>query len=140
MANPPSTFTRVIVCGSRDGIYLGTVERALDEWDRAHGKIEHLIVGSEQGVDWAAYQWAKKRERMRTVVPAQWETGGRGKAEGPIRNRRMPDKFSVHAVLSFPGGPGTEDMKKVAREQRIPLWICSLHGDQKHFDWLREGE
>jgi hypothetical protein len=139
---PELRFTRAIVCGSRNGAgSFNVVRRALDAFDHDHGQLEHVIVGSRKGVDRDAFEWAMERERMATIVPARWTTGGARRGEGPLRNRRMTEKFSVHVVLAFPGAEGTEDMKSVARAEHIPLWVCVVHGANRgaRFDWMREG-
>jgi hypothetical protein len=132
MADP--TPSRVIVCGSRDGIGPGLVERALGAFDRDISNVLHLIVGSHKGVDGDAWYWALKNERPCTIVPAEWNK--LGKAAGPKRNERMPELFSVHAVLAFPGGTGTANMIDVARKHHIPLWHCSVRG--QHWQWMRD--
>jgi hypothetical protein len=141
-------YTRVIVCGGRDGQAYGLTWRALDQFDRDISRIEHLITGSRRGTDGEADSWAIKRERVASTVPALWETGemalkGRKAAEGPIRNRRMPALFNVHAVLAFPGDRGTADMKYVARELQIPLFVCvtqQSHAPRGQIIWMKDGD
>lgn len=126
---------RVIVCGSRDGctLFKGVID-PLCWFEHEHGPIFHVIVGSRKGTDYQAWLWAMEREIPATIVPAEWAK--HGKAAGPIRNRRMLELFSVHAVLAFPGGRGTEDMKQAAREAHVPLYVCAVRGSS--FEWFEE--
>lgn len=134
MADP--TPSRIIVCGSRDGYDVGidVVERALTAFDRDISQVLHLIVGSFKGVDQIAWYWALRNERPCTIVHAEWSK--HGKAAGPMRNERMLELFSVHAVLAFPGGTGTASMVSVARKHHIPLWHCNVRG--QHWQWMRD--
>lgn len=127
-----------IVCGSRDGQPgWRLVERALDVFDGDIMPLSHVIVGSYRGTDREAFDWAMRRERDGSVLNAKWKTGVRkGPAEGPIRNRRMP-QFALRAqvCLSFPGDRGTHDMRDVARSIGLPLWLCEVGHT---FDWQLE--
>jgi len=42
-----------------------------------------------------------------------------GRAAGPIRNRQMLEEFRPAIVLAFPGGAGTANCVKTARELGI---------------------
>ena len=116
---------RRIICGSRH-----TKDRDL-VWPILDGLGEFfLIVGYDpndprhQGVDQLAYEWAKSRGVKGVCVPAKWKA--QGKAAGPIRNRKMlthcPDE-----VCAFPGGRGTDDMKRAALEAGVPVVELSPH-------------
>lgn len=78
------------------------------------GPIEHVAHGNYAGVDLMADAWAKSRGIPRTPYPADWTAQGR--AAGPIRNRRMLKAESPDLVVAFPGGAGTADCVKAARE------------------------
>src|SRR5690349_9291480 len=101
----------VIICGGRGGQPFGEVSAGMlaavnhpDIPDFNHG-----VVGSSKGTDWEAHGWLLRCELSATVVPARWTTGASKskRAEGPIRNRRMPAYFpNVRAVLAYPGGDG----------------------------------
>lgn len=131
------THHEIIACGSRDGQGMQVVERALNQFDREILRIDHAIVGSYRGTDRAIFDWALKVERVATVVSAKWLTGGNKRAEGPIRNERMPRLFpNVKAVLAFPGGDGTESMVGIAKRLHIPVWRCIVHGTK--WEWARD--
>lgn len=49
--------------------------------------------------------------------------GGRGayKAAGHIRNKQMLDT-GIDVVIAFPGGRGTANMVKIAKEANVQVW------------------
>jgi hypothetical protein len=49
---------------------------------------------------------------------ADWDTYG--KSAGPIRNQKMLDT-GIDYVIAFPGGRGTEHMKKIARKAGVTV-------------------
>lgn len=73
-----------------------------------------LVVGSSKGVDAQAAAWARKNGIQVKIVPADWDKHGR--SAGPIRNSLMLKEHpETLAVISFPGGKGTEDCTKKAK-------------------------
>lgn len=121
----------IIVCGSRDGAPFGEVERAMGDALRdlsaLGSSFNHVVVGSNRGVDGRAFRWAVREEMVATIVPAQWKSGGHKEAEGPKRNRRMISLFRPDRVLAFPGGSGTEDMVSAAKAAHIQVWRWVEH-------------
>ncbi len=71
--------------------------------------------------DLLAEEWAKSREIPYCGWPAKWRTGGRRKAEGPIRNQVMLDKTRPTLGVEFPGRNGTADMRKRLENAGIPV-------------------
>lgn len=106
---------KVLVCGGRDFCDRHLVDRVLGELD-----IAVLISGGALGADSLAEDWARRNEVTRVIMPAKWKL--HGKAAGPIRNRNMI-KLMPDLVVAFPGGSGTRDMIKVAKERNIPVQI-----------------
>lgn len=140
------TLSVVIVTGARQGYAIRDyVARALDDFERQHFRIDHLVVGSRRydrelnrpSVDLAAFTWAEQHERIATVVPARWKTGYAGRAEGPARNERMAALFVVRAVLAFAGGAGTANMVDVALQRGLALYDCVADGER--IDWMKRG-
>lgn len=130
----------VIVCGSREGAPPGAawgwIGKAISGWEREHGRISHVIHGAAKGVDTSAAIWANQARRMCTSVPADWEANGRG--AGHIRNAAMLSILKDvapsdgRAVLAFPGGVGTANMVRIARDAGELVFRCSLVG---HSGW-----
>ncbi len=108
-------MTKAIVCGSRYGGSQVAVFDALSEmFDR--GVFGSVVEGGARGIDAIARQWARNRNVPCDTVTADWKTHGR--AAGPIRNRAMLEA-GASLVIAFPGGVGTEDMKRQARERGV---------------------
>jgi hypothetical protein len=106
---------KVLVCGGRAFCDRLLVDRVLGELD-----IAVLISGGALGADSLAEDWARRNEVTRVIMPAKWKL--HGKAAGPIRNRNMI-KLMPDLVVAFPGGSGTRDMIKVAKEKGIEVRI-----------------
>lgn len=102
---------RVLVFGGRD--YAGDVS-CLDMID-----ISILIHGAARGADIRAAKYVQSRGIHAAAVPALWDNFGR--AAGHLRNEAMTLLQPEYAV-KFPGGRGTEDMKRRVLELGIPLW------------------
>lgn len=82
-------------------------------------KPELLIHGDAPGADRLAAAWARLRRLSTRAIRARWSSEGR--AAGPIRNRRMFELTQPDLVVALPGGPGTRDMREIARENRCRL-------------------
>jgi hypothetical protein len=79
-----------------------------------------LIHGGASGADRLAGEWAASRGIPVDAYPAGWQRYGL--AAGPIRNQRMiAEKPAM--VVTFPGGRGTADMAKRARQAGIKLVV-----------------
>ncbi len=72
--------------------------------------IREVVSGGASGADAAGEDWARSRGIPVRRFPADWQTHGR--AAGPIRNRQMAEY--ADAVVLFPGGRGTESMRREA--------------------------
>lgn len=122
---------RVLVCGGRDFTDKAALYRALDAVHRKHG-ITDLIEGEAPGADSLAREWALEAQVCLLPFPADWKTHGR--AAGPIRNARMLAEGKPDAVVAFPGGRGTADMVRQAKEAGIPVWEVSCSSRSRGAD------
>lgn len=106
----------LLVCGGRD--YLD-FERAYADLCRVQEVtgFSVLVHGGARGADSWASRWAGGRVVETRIHPADWNRWGR--RAGPIRNQEMLDQEHPDAVLAFPGGPGTADMKIKALKQGL---------------------
>lgn len=115
---------RVIVCGGRNFRDAAFLDVALSAFHRKH-RIELVITGDGDGVagapgaDKLAASWATAHGIHVASVRALWKT--HDKAAGPIRNGILLT-LDPEAVIAFPGGPGTADMVKRARDEGLPIW------------------
>ena len=108
---------RVVVTGGRDFTDREWVEQILQCWP-----ITELIHGGARGADALCAQYAlRNRLKVREFLP-DWERHGR--SAGPIRNRQMLDE-QPDAVIAFPGGRGTQDLVRAARERGIQIIVAA---------------
>lgn len=110
---------KIIVCGGRDFDNLEAVSRALTMVHHKH-RITELVEGGARGADMHARDWAKANDVKTTTVHADWKRYG--PAAGPIRNSEMLRDHRPDAVIAFPGGKGTADMVKIARDAGVKVW------------------
>jgi len=80
-------------------------------------QIGAIIEGGAKGADSMAREWAKVYDIPLETYRADWVQYLR--RAGPIRNQRMVDEAKPHCVIAFPGGAGTDDMKRRARRAGI---------------------
>jgi hypothetical protein len=76
-----------------------------------------VIAGGASGADTLAEEWAKAQAIPCNVYHADWAKHVR--AAGPMRNQQMLDEGRPTLVVAFPGGRGTADMVRRAREAGI---------------------
>ena len=113
-----SSGERVLVCGGRDYDDVECVFATLDDLDRRVG-VQEVITGGASGADSYGHHWAQDRGKPSVIFTADWAKWGRG--AGPLRNQRMLDEGKPTLVVAFPGGKGTADMCRRAREFGVPL-------------------
>ena len=109
---------RVLVCGGRAYSDAERVNAVLGKLHREAG-IDHLIEGGANGADRLARQWAQAARVPFQTFDADWEN--QGSFAGPMRNQRMLDEGAPDVVIAFPGGRGTGDMIKKARQSGVQV-------------------
>ena len=110
---------KIIVCGGRNYSDRGRLWRELD---KIHFELDFWAVatGAADGADWLAIEWAKARQVNFMGYPAEWDK--HGKSAGPIRNIAMLyDRGLPMLVVAFPGGRGTADMVKKAKDAGVEV-------------------
>lgn len=104
---------RVMVTGGRGfadySLAAATLGRYLSTADT-------LVHGACRGCDEICARIAQETGIVTEPHPAQWDRYG--KAAGPIRNREMIDS-GIDLVIVFPGGRGTANAERLARERGI---------------------
>jgi len=108
---------KLVVCGSREG-EPKLVKHVLEAL-HGRGNIEILACGDATGIDSHANEWAKRIGLQRSVWPAPWHN--EDPSAGPRRNAAMLKTVNPHLVLAMPGGKGTADCVKQAKELGIPV-------------------
>ena len=104
----------LIVSGSRYGVSKEWLEQVLSTIHEGT-PIATLITGGASGVDTQAERWALIKRVPVLTYKADWTSHGR--AAGPIRNRWMLEQHPEAAILIFPGGAGTSNMRRLVREK-----------------------
>lgn len=115
---------RVLVCGGRSYNDRDHIWNTLCDIDAERGPVNTVIHGAATGADSEAMIWAQCERTNGRVIKhapfaADWHAHGR--AAGPIRNQRMIDEGKPDLVVAFPGGKGTSDMTKRARDAGIEV-------------------
>lgn len=109
---------RVLVCGGRDYDDAKRVYLVLDWLDELFG-VEAVIHGNATGADTLAQEWCIKNDVVDYPFPPNWREYGT--PAGPIRNKKMLIEGLPHVVIAFPGGIGTANMIKQAKEAGVPV-------------------
>lgn len=109
---------RVLVCGGRNFTDREAVFHELHQLAETHGWVT-VIEGGAQGADALARLWAQLCYQGLVTVHAEWKRLGKG--AGPARNTRMLVSGKPDLVLAFPGGKGTADMVRQAREVGVQI-------------------
>ena len=112
---------RVLVCGGRRFADRDLLNQTLADLRHTRG-IDCIINGNARGADRLAGFWARERGIGNLKFDADWKRDGL--AAGPIRNQRMLDEGRPDLVLAFPGGAGTADM--VRRAKQAVVRVVSL--------------
>jgi hypothetical protein len=103
---------KILVCGGRDFCDEVAVHSFLNTLAETY-EITTLVHGGARGADTLAGNWALKYDVRVKVYKADWAKFG--KAAGPIRNNEMLKLECPDIVVAFPGGNGTEHMKKISK-------------------------
>ena len=116
---------RVLVCGGRDYNDRDHIFNTLTRIDAERGPITCVIHGAATGADHEGMLWAQLMatvpERKITHAPFAADWHQYGNAAGPIRNTRMINEGKPDLVIGFPGGKGTANMIKQARNAGIEV-------------------
>jgi YspA, cpYpsA-related SLOG family len=114
---------RVLVCGGRDYFDRDHIHNTLCNLNATRGPITCVIHGAATGADDECMIWAQMMASVQKIVhapfPADWHAYGR--SAGPRRNQRMIDEGKPDLVVAFPGGRGTADMVKRAKDAKIEV-------------------
>lgn len=123
---------KVLICGGRDFRDRDFIRKVLDHQHHCIA-FTHLIHGNCEGVDRIAARWAEENGVQGVACAAQWWK--HGKAGGPMRNRRMLE-LQPDLVIAFPGGRGTADMVRQARESQAYVY----EPNPTHSGWNRSAD
>ena len=108
---------KLIIAGGRDFV----PEAKHWAWlDGLHGNtlVCQVVCGMAKGADLFGSEWAKARGIPIAEFAPDWKLHGRG--AGPVRNGQMAE--NADAVVLFPGGKGTENMRNQAVKHGLTIY------------------
>ena len=108
---------KLLVCGGRDFSDYARVRAVLGNF----GGYVELAHGGARGADALARRFAQEQGWPVKVYRADWS--GYGKSAGVRRNQQMLDEFRPDFVVAFPGGRGTADMVRRARNAGVAVTV-----------------
>jgi hypothetical protein len=118
---------RVLIYGGRDWEDQLRMSIALDQLHQQYtftkiingGQVSRSFDGRHRfGADWQASVWAKKNGIPIDFYLANWALGT---TAGPFRNERMLVVGKPELGIQFPGGRGTQDMRRRLDRAGIPV-------------------
>jgi hypothetical protein len=104
---------RALVCGGRTYSDREFLFDKLTELHRA-SPIVFVATGGAWGADQLAQDWAQENRISFKAWLPRWHV--HGLAAGPMRNQAMLDEGRPDLVVVFPGGRGTDDILRRARQ------------------------
>ena len=116
-----------LVCGGRNFKGWTAMQQTLDRI-----RPDVIIHGAAAGADAMAGRYARENGIECRDFPAEWKRHGR--SAGYRRNQQMLDEGKPDLVVAFPGGPGTQNMVKISRQQGFDVNIIDHRGNPRHGD------
>lgn len=108
---------KVIIAGGRDYQMRYRDWKILERYVPVGYNGDEIVSGCATGADEAGEEFADYHGIEISRFPADWR--GLGKKAGPIRNEQMA-KYA-DAVILFPGGTGTANMRKLAKQYGLKI-------------------
>lgn len=112
---------KIIICGGRHHTvnvfdkFVSILDETYSELCEGEDPEEVVIIqGGAKGADLIGKVWAESLNFKVVQYDADWKQYG--KRAGIIRNQQMLDEENPDFVIAFPGGKGTADMVKRARQ------------------------
>jgi hypothetical protein len=109
---------RVIVAGSRDGIWPFNVRIAIH---RSGYHINEVVSGGARGVDLYGEWWAEEHSIPVKRFPADWDRHGKG--AGYIRNEQMAAYADALVAVWDGQSKGTAHMIKTMEALGKPVFV-----------------
>lgn len=111
----PVTNETWLICGGRRFNDQAMFDSVMSQLVGLWGVPKTVVHGAALGADRMAGAWANRLAINVVAMPAQWSE--HGKAAGPIRNEAMLLEHKPNRVIAFPGGKGTADMARCAKQK-----------------------
>lgn len=115
---------KAIVAGGRKlSVTDSAIQCVMDALNELN--VTEVVSGGAPGGDQIGEIAARRMEIPVNCFAAEWERFGRG--AGPIRNEEMATYVGPKgACILLPGGSGTADMERRARERGLLIWKIEL--------------
>lgn len=113
---------RVIIAGSRDGVTLRDVIKAVGE---SSLEVSVVLSGTAGGADKLGESWASQNSVPVERYPARWNE--EGKAAGFIRNSHMADNAEALIAVWDGESRGTAHMIAVAKNKGLEVFVYNLN-------------
>ena len=115
---------RILVCGGRNYYKYSVVKDTLEDLLPVEETPVVIIAGGAGGADFLAKVFALDEYGDCVSIgyeeyPADWKLFG--KRAGMLRNQQMLDEGKPNLVVAFPGGSGTTDMVKRAKNAGVKV-------------------
>ena len=114
---------KTIIAGGRTYKFTTTDINILNKYKN---DITEVVSGGAKGADSEGEVWAQDNGIPITAYPADWEKYG--KSAEYKRNGEMANY--AEAVVLFPGGKGTEHMRKISKNKKLKI----LHDGKLSYD------
>ena len=111
---------RILICGGRKYADMDKVNSVMEQVRPYLDPLFCIIQGGAAGADRLGVAWAFFEGCPMIEMRANWDKYQN--AAGNIRNRWMIDYAMPDLVIAFPGGPGTANMIKQARDAKIDVF------------------
>ena len=118
----------VLAAGGREFNNYTTVLMVLDRMGP-----DTIVHGAARGADSLADRYAREHHVSCRRFPVKWrDQQGRykGPQAGHDRNQQMLDQGRPDIVVTFPGGPGSQDMARRSRQQDFPVHVIDHQGSR----------
>jgi hypothetical protein len=116
-----------LICGGRlfadPAMFDDVMARLVGMW----GCPSKLVHGGAPGADAMADVWGKRKAIEVVAMPADW--AGKGNAAGPLRNEDMLERHKPKRVIAFPGGKGTADMVRRAKNRWGKIEVIEIKSE-----------
>lgn len=119
-----SKSMKLIIAGGRDlKISLNFLKGILAAYELDYNKISEIVCGEATGVDTAGKRFG---HRLNIPVKSFPYESDKGKAGGPIRNRKMAEYGDALLLIWNCHSRGSANMKSEAQKQGLPIWEVIL--------------
>lgn len=105
----------VLICGGRDYTDHATIDFVMQQLIKMN--VWCIVHGAARGADSLAAECAEAYGVPTSPFPANWDKYG--KSAGSRRNTQMIKEGNPDLVVAFPGGNGTANMIRQAKQHGI---------------------